>query len=204
MIRIAHTVPRKLTLGLLLTVLALPFAGCGGSSGGGMTPSDPDALFEDSGTAATPNVVRMTGGTVDGSEVTVHVTVSGTAGSPEIYGFAFDLLLEDPDIVGYVSSSVAPGSFLDATGCTGLDFQAHQDDDRVIVAATKTGDCDGNAATGLDEIVVSLIFKALDVGESDVSFAATPSGQQPAALDSDSAPILAVTFDATAATIHGQ
>jgi hypothetical protein len=192
-----------LSTALLAMVSLLPACG-GGGGGGGNGGGGLTASFAGSGTASAANLVRLTGGAVAGTTVTINVVLAGPTTSSDIYSYAFDLALGDTTVAQYVTGSATAGPMFSPGAGQGVSAVASQIGDRVVVGVTLTGGGagSGDGVAAGEPIIVSLTFRVLKAGTSSLSFAGAPS-PTPAALDSNGATIGSITFDGTAASISG-
>lgn len=193
--------PSMVTVLLLLATLA---TGCssGGGADLGVLPAGLSASFADSGTAAAPDVVRISGNPTD-DLVNVEVRIGGPTTSADFYSFAFDLMLGDSTVAEYVAGSASAGTALTTDGGQALQVLATRQGDRITIGVTKLGGGTGNAITGTGEsTVVELVFRLLRAGTTTLTIEGSP-GTDPAALDSGGNEIDSVTFDPVAATLLG-
>ena len=193
---------------VILTLLALPGASCGGGDGGGsvVNPSL-TVTFTDSGTASVPDLVRLAG-TPSGEQVTVEVALAGPTTSNDIYAFAFDLVIGDTSVLAYVLGSAQMGSALSTAGCLGESVLADQSGDRVVVGVSKLGGCSGNGVPADERAIVRITFRVLRAGSSTLSLAGSPQAlraatSEPTAFDSSLDRIDSIQFDVASATIRG-
>jgi len=191
---------------LLLVIVAS--AGCGGGSGGGITGPSIVADFIESGTASTANRVRLVDGSVSDDRVTIQVAIAGPTTSPDLYAFAFDLLISDPTVAQYVPNSAAFGSALVLGSGQQQAVLVSQSGDRIIVGVSKTGGGSGNGIGASEESILSLTLRVLREGATDVTIVGSPGNPHnptpdPAALESNGTVIGSVTFDAASATLAG-
>lgn len=191
---------------LLVLVALLAGFGCGGSGGGGGVtplpmPNPIAASFAESGTAASPDQVRLRG-TAVGTDVVVDVVIAGATTSSDLYSFAFDLVLSDASVATYVAGSATFGSALTlGAGQTG-EALASQGGSRITVGVSKVGGGAGNGVGATEEVVASLRFRVLKREMTTLTIEGSPPNP-PAALDSTGAVIASVVFDAAAAAIGG-
>jgi hypothetical protein len=136
--------------------------------------------------------------------VTTQVTLFGPSTSADIYAWAFDVVISNPNVVEFVAGSAQMGTTL--TTCPGqnLALQASQQTaggvTSVVVGLSKLGTCAGNGVPAGSHVVVSLTFRVKTTGSSSLTFGG-PGG--PRALDSNLAPIGSIEFDTGAATLQG-
>ena len=150
--------------------------------------------------------MRLTGGAERQDLLTIEVSISGPTASGDLYAFAFDLLLSDPEVAEYVPGSAACGDALVLIGGQTCEALAAQTGDRVTVGVTKLGAGPGNGVTGQDVAIVLLDFRVLEPGTTDVTMTGSPPADDPAAIDSTPTPITgedAPLFDTAAARITG-
>jgi hypothetical protein len=194
----------KFTTRERIVVIALLTSACGGSGGNGVLETP--VQFIPSTTQQDANVVRLAGGAIGNDEVQVDVMIGGPTTSDDLYSFAFDLIVSDPDHIEYVDASAEVGTALIPTGSQGRAVLVSRDYDRVIVGVSKTGGGDGNGVADGEESIVSLLFRVLRNGSSTIVIAgagANPSNpsNQPSALDHVGQPIDSVEFDSAPARI---
>jgi len=188
----------------MLMLIVVPGVACGGGSGG-MTTNGLQASFTGSGTPASPDQVRLTG-SASGDRVLLEVAVAGPTTSDDLYAFAFDVVLGNPAVLGFVAGSAVLGQALSTEGCLGETVLAQQSDDRIVVGISKLGSCPGNGVPAGERTLVRLTLRALDAGSCTVSIAGAPTGTrrvagEPTAYDSSLSPVDTIRFDEAAATI---
>ena len=189
----------------LLAMLALFSCSNDGSSRSTTPAATPlgtiTAAFTASGTASTPDLVRLTGATA-GDTITVEVVLGGATTSQDIYSYAFDLLLGDAAVARYVPNSISVGNSLSTTGGQTTIALASENGNRVTVGVTKSGSGGGNGVASPEEVVVRLDFQVLQ--RTTTTLALEGSGSSTAAaLDSNGAIIGSVQFDVATAQITG-
>ena len=204
------TAPRTRLLPVLLcgfAIAAIPSIGCGGGGGdsdGGAVPPALTAVFSESALVELGDRVKLVQGSASGANVTTRVVLFGPSTSTDIYGWAFDVVLSNPNVVEFVGGSATAGSML--TPCAGgsLSVQASQQTaggtTSVVVGVSKLGSCAGNGVPAGEHVVVQLTFRVKTTGSSTLTFGGSVS---PRALDSNLAPIGSIEFDAGAATLQG-
>jgi hypothetical protein len=207
---VSHVRRSVRTLPALALALALGFAGgCSDDDDPPFFPGAPalDAVFAASGTPAAPNAVRLRGVSVTGDVATVEVAIGGPSTSSDIYAFAFDLVLSDPSVARYVSGSAQIGNALVPDAGQSTVVLAEQFGDRVVVGATLSGGGSGDAIPAGESVVVTLRFRVLTTGTTDIDFAgSTDPGDptnDPAAFDSNGTVLGSVTFDPAPASLSG-
>lgn len=196
--RIGRAFLSLLLMGSTLTVLACG----GGGDDGGSAPPPLTARFTGSGSVATNDLVRLTGGAVSGDTVTVNVVIGGPSTSSDIYSFAIDLILSDPTVARLIGGSAQAGTALTTGMGQTITVLATQDAGQptVVVGASHVGGGVGNAIAAGEPIILSLSFEVLKIGTTSLSIAAPPTS---AAIDSLLGTIGSVQFDTAAATIDG-
>lgn len=184
-------------------LLFLCAVGCSSSGGGGgvVVPPGIGASFIASGTASSPDGVRVTG-IASGDLVTLDVVISGQTTSTDLYSFAFDLLLGDPTVVELIGGSVNFGTALTLSGGQTDEALATLNGDRITVGVSKLGGGAGNDIGATEETIVSMTLRVIKRGTTSIEITGSPPNN-PAALDSTGAVINSVNFDAAAATIVG-
>ena len=197
---------RILMAGLLLLL------GCGGGSSSG-DPTQPavSAQFTASGTAAAPNLVRMTQAVVDRDLVRINIVLGGPTSSSDIYSFAFDLVLSDASVASYVAGTAQAGNALQPTGGQTIAVFANPDSarpNRVVVGVSKVGGGSGNGVGTSEEAVVSLVFRVLRRDVTSITFGGSSSNPtspnfNPVALNSANTVIGSVDFDPAAVRLTG-
>ena len=193
---------RSVPLGLLLLAgLVVAASGCG-SDDGGVIGGPITASFTPSGTAASPDLVRLSG-SASSDLVELQVVISGPTESDDLYAFAFDLVLSNADVAGYVDGSAAIGNALTLeAGQAGVAL-ASQSGNRVKVGVSKLGDVAGNGVGPGEETIVTLLFRVTAKASTTIAFDGSPPAEEPAALESDEAPAPGLQFDGASALIRG-
>jgi len=197
---------RPVLPGLLLLVgLVVATGGCGSGGGsgedGGVVGDPITASFTPSGTAASPDLVRLTG-SASSDLVTLQVVISGQTESDDLYAFAFDLVLSNADVAGYVAGSADFGTALTLEpGQDGAAF-ASQTGNRVTVGVSKLGDVAGNGVGPGEETIVTLLFRVTAKGITTIAIDRIPPAD-PSAIESDESPAPGVRFDGASALIRG-
>ncbi len=193
---------QRLLVPALLLVAMCCLAAC--SSGGG---GPADAEFTPSASAPAAGLVRLGGANVDAQTVRVDVIIDGPLMAPELYSFAFDLLLSDPDAAQYVPGSAVLGDALVPSAGQGLGIAVSQPPgNRVVVGVTKTGGGTGNGLSSGEKLILSLEFNMPRAGATTLRFVGSPSNPQnpsdePSALNAAGLPVSSVTFDSDTALI---
>lgn len=127
--------------------------------------------FESLDPAPDPDLVRLAGAAADsGDEVTIEVRIGGPTTSQDYYAFAFDLVIEDPTVISYVNGSASVGDFLDPPAAV----LTARSGNRVIVGVSKSGPLPGNGTGDLENVVITLRFRALAEGSTNLTFAGSP------------------------------
>jgi hypothetical protein len=182
----------------LLLGLGSGIAGCGGGDNG-VTPIS--ASFVESGTAAGPDVVRITGTSV-GSIVKIDLSIGGPTSSDDLFAFVFDLQVEDESVVELVDGSATAGAALDPDYTQQIELLVVQTGNRIKVGITKRGASNGNGVSEGEALILSLRLRVLRRESVRMTIAGSPPNG-PAALDSTGATIPSVWFDSRAAVISG-
>ncbi len=196
----------------ILLVAVLMLLGCGGGSSSS-DPTQPavSAQFTPSGTAAAPNLVRMTQAVVDRDLVRINVVLGGQTSSTDVYSFAFDLVLSDATVASYVAGSAQAGTALQPSGGQSIAVFANPDSarpNRVVVGVSKVGGGPGNGVSASEAIVVSLVFRVLRRDVTSIAFggsSANPTSPnfEPVALNSSNAVISSIDFDPAPVRLTG-
>lgn len=199
--------PRTFPIVLFLLVLAaLPSIGCGGggSDDGGVVNPGLTAVFSESALVELGNRVKLQSASASGATVSLDVTLFGPSTSTDIFGWAFDVVISNPNVVEFVAGSAAAGSML--TPCPGnnLSVQATQQTagnvTSVVVGVSKLGSCAGNGVAAGGHAVVRLTFRVKAAGSSSLTFGGAGG---PRALDSNLATVGSIEFDGGVATLQG-
>ena len=113
------------SVAMIAVLVTAAACGGGGSGGGGVTPpGGPIASFVPSGTASTPELVRL-GNAVPmaGGLIEIQVILDGAVSNRDVFSFAFDVIMSNPAIVDFISveagTALSPGNFV-AFGAEGL------------------------------------------------------------------------------------
>ena len=196
----------------ILLVAVLMLLGCGGGSSSS-DPTQPavSAQFTPSGTAAAPNLVRMTQAVLDRDLVRINVVLGGQTSSTDVYSFAFDLVLSDATVASYVAGSAQAGTALQPSGGQSIAVFANPDSarpNRVVVGVSKVGGGPGNGVSASEAIVVSLVFHVLRRDVTSIAFggsSANPTSPnfEPVALNSSNAVISSIDFDPAPVRLTG-
>ena len=187
-----------------LAALTLLSLGCGGGDPDIMAPP---ATFSVSTTGPGPDGVRLDGIGLHNGIALVQVVVGGPTSSNDLYSFAFDLVLSDPEVARYVPGSARFGNALEIGPTQGMSVLVLQNRDRVVIGASKTGGGPGNGIAGSKEsVILSLEFELLAGGSTTLRFAGSPSNPvnptgDPVALDSQGGLVPSITFDGEPAFI---
>ena len=196
----------------ILLVAVLMLLGCGGGSSSS-DPTQPavSAQFTPSGTAAAPNLVRMTQAVVDRDLVRINVVLGGQTSSTDVYSFAFDLVLSDATVASYVAGSAQAGTALQPSGGQSIAVFANPDSarpNRVVVGVSKVGGGPGNGVSASEAIVVSLVFRVLRRDATSIAFGGSSANPtrpnfEPVALNSSNAVISSIDFDPAPVRLTG-
>jgi hypothetical protein len=196
-------------LASVLLALTLPGGGCDDDDEpGSLLAPTLTGAFASSSTSAAADLVRLRGGGASGDTVTVEVAISGPTTSGDLYSFAFDLLLSDASVAGFVGGSAVFGTALVPSGDQGSIVDAVQVGNRVVVGVSKSNGGSGNGIGSSEQVIVSLDFRVLREGTTQLSIVGSPTAQgnptdDPAALDSTGAVIDSVAFDGASARLIG-
>ena len=195
---------RSIAVGLLLAGLVAMVTGCssGGDSedDGGVIGDPISASFTPSGTSPAPDLVRLTG-SATADLVTLQVAISGQTTSDDLFSFAFDLVLSNPGVAGYVDDSVEFGDALTLEAGQASVALASQSGDRITVGVTKLGGA-GNGVGPGEATIVTLLLRVTAKASTSIAIDLTPPAD-PGALESDESPAPGVSFDGAAALIRG-
>lgn len=165
--------------------------------------------FTPSATAATPRLVKIIQKSKSGGRLVVQVVIYGPDTTLDMYSFAFDVKIANPDVLRFVAGSdVAGGALVPFVGQTvdsivglGTLPGGGADPSTVVVGVSKLGGGVGNGISGASAVVVELTFDARAAGSTGLTL--TGSGGNPArVLDSTGAVIGTINFDAASATVQ--
>jgi hypothetical protein len=141
----------------------------------------------------------MVSGGSGGDIVNVEV-VCGETERTDVYGFAFDLVLDDPSVAEYVVDSVEAGNAFESMIAT-----AQQNGDRIVIGVSQT-DQTGDGVPGPESVLLRLSLRVLRTGVTTIRFegstGSNPSSE-PSAVDSNGDPIGTVVFDPSPASVVG-
>jgi len=175
---------------------------CGGGGGGGKSFTIV-AMFQESGTAPAPDLVRLAG-TTAGDLVVLDVNIGGPTSNDDLFAFAFDIALDDESVVELVQGSAVAGSALKPGGMEQLEVLAAQNGNRITVGVTKLGPTpSGNGIPTGEQTVVTLQLRLLRKGASSHLRLVGSYAMPPAAIDSTGEIIPSVQFDAQPALVAG-
>ena len=151
--------------------------------------------------------MRLRSASISGNVATLEVAISGPTTSPDVYGFAFDLVLSNPAAAQYVAGSAQFGSALTPDGGqTGIAL-AEQLGDRVVVGATLSGGGAGDQIGAGEAAILSLRFRVLAFATTEIRFGGSTDPvdptTDPAALDSSGSVIGSVVLDPAPAGLSG-
>jgi hypothetical protein len=195
---------RAIAVGLILLAgLVCGMAGCGSGGGddGGVIGGPITASFTPSGTVSSPDLVRLTG-SASNDLVTLQVVIAGQTASDDLFAFAFDLVLSNVALVGYIAGSEEFETALTLeAGQSGVAL-ARQTADRVTVGVAKLGGGAGNGIGPGEKTIVTLLFRVMAKGTGTIAIDTTPPAE-PGALESDESPAPGVSFDGLPALISG-
>lgn len=171
------------------------------------------AQFTGSGTASSPNLVRMTQAVVDRDLVRINVVIGGPTSSSDLYSFAFDLVLSDATVAAYVPGTAQAGTALQPSAGQSITVLVNPDSarpNRVVVGVSKIGggSGSGNGIGAGEPTVVSLVFRVLRRDVTSITFGGSSSNPtspnfNPVALNSSNAVISSVNFDPAPVRLAG-
>lgn len=160
------------------------------------------AQFTASATSSAVGLVKLVPNSASGSRVVVSAVIYGPA-TLDMYSFDFDVVIGDIGVLAFVPGSAAAGNALTATGGQTVVATAStnaSNPSHVVVSVHKTGGGAGNDVAGASAVIVTLAFDTLMAGTSTVAIATAPA---PAAKNSASAAIGAITFDSASGSVTG-
>jgi hypothetical protein len=186
-----------------LVLGSLSAIGCGGDDDSSLGVS-----FTQSATAPASGLVKLVQKSSSGSHVVVSAVIYGPLPSVDMYSFAFDVVIGDPSILRFVTTSETAGDALVASGGQSVQAVADvgtlpgggNDNARVVVGVTKTGGGSGNGFSTAMATVVNLTFAIQQAGTTTLAIASSPT---PQALDSNGAPMGQIDFDTATASVRG-
>jgi hypothetical protein len=186
-----HALRPRIFLTILLGLLAA--VACGSSDGNQVLGPTFSVSFAGSGTAAAPDMVRLTGTSV-GDTLFLSVAIGGPTTSDELCSFSFDLVIGDPTVIEYVSAEagdVLTGDLLNGLSVTPDSLQS----DHLLVSAVlpRGSDCSGVASD--EGVIVRLTFRALQEGTSALTLV------QPWEAADSTGPIPSIQFDSASAMV---
>jgi len=196
----------RLRSAAIAAIAAASLVGCGGGNDG----NSYGVSFTPSTTAASPRLVKLVQKSKSGGRVVVQAVIYGPDASLDMYSFAFDVLIGDPNVLRFVSGSDTPGNALVVSGGQTLDSIAGlgtlpgggTDLSTVVVGVSKLGGGLGSGVPGASAVVVELSFDVRSAGTTSLTLAG--SGGSPARVfDSNGSVIGAITFDTESATVQG-
>jgi len=162
------------------------------------------ARFTQSATAQAPGLVKLVGAGTSGSIARVHVVLFGPEPNLDLFGFRFGIGIGDPNLVRLIPESSYTQTTLTAGGGQTISVQVDDGSDPSLVKVTiaKQGGGAGNGIAAAATVVIELNFEVRGSGTTTLTLVGL-GGNPPQALDSNNAPIGAVTFDAASAGISG-
>jgi hypothetical protein len=190
----------------IAALAAASLLGCGGGdSGSGFA-----VTFTPSTTAATPRLVKLVQKSKSGGRVVVQAVIYGPDAALDMYSFAFNVLIGDPNVLRFVTGSDTPGNALVVSGSQTVDSIAGlgtlpgggTDYSTIVVGVSKLGGGTGNGVPGASAVVVEMAFDVRSAGSTTLTLAG--SGGNPATVyDSNGSVIGSITFDAQSANVQG-
>jgi hypothetical protein len=106
----------------LATIVVASLLGCGGGSDSGGYA----VTFTPSNTATAPRLVKLVQKSKSGGRVVVQVVIYGPDTTLDMYSFAFDVLIGDPNVLRFVGNSDVAGNALVATGSQSIRIARHR------------------------------------------------------------------------------
>lgn len=194
--------PLALALALVLTAW-LP--GCSDDD-----PATFAVAFTPSSTASAPRVIKLVQKSKSGGRVVVSVVVGGPDMTLDMYSFAFDVKIGDPDVLRFVNGSDVPGSALvpfagqtvDSIVGLGTLPGGGSDPSTVVVGVSKLGGGLGNGVSTASAVIVDLAFDVRSAGTTTLAITGS-GGNPPRVFDSGGSVIGTMTFDAATASVVG-
>jgi hypothetical protein len=191
----------KLRSVAIATMVTASLLGCGSDDASGYA-----VTFTPSTTASAPRLIKLVQKSNSGGRVVVQVMMFGPDATLDMYSFAFDVHIGDPDVLRFVTGSDTPGNALVASGGQTVDsivaVGGGTDFSTIVVGVSKLGGGPGNGLPGAQAVVVELAFDVRSAGTT--TLALTGSGGNPARVfDSTGAVIGNVTFDSDSASVQG-
>lgn len=186
--------PGLAAIAVALTVLA---TGCRGGS-------STSAQFTASTTGPAPGLVKLVPKSRSGSRVVIDVLIYGPEPALDLYGFRFGIRIGDAGLVRLAAQASYPQTALLAGDgqSIAVDVDGASDPSLVQVDVEKQGGGTGNGIAGASAVVIELPFDLQGTGATALTLVGL-GANPPQALDSNLAPIAAVTFDAAAASVRG-
>jgi hypothetical protein len=190
----------------IATLAAASLLGCGGSNDSGGFA----VTFTPSTTTTAPRLVKLVQKSKSGGRVVVQAVIYGPDAALDMYSFAFDVIIGDPNILRFVSHSDTPGNALIPTGGQTVDSIASEgtlpgggtDFSTIVIGVSKLGAGPGNGVSGASAVVVDLAFDVRSAGATTLTLAG--SGGNPARVfDSNGSVIGTITFDSASASVAG-
>jgi hypothetical protein len=190
---------------VIVAMVAAAFFASGCSSGGGDSLG---ASFTATPTAPTPRLVKLVQKSKSNTHVVVEAVIYGPDTTLDMYSFAFDVKIGNPNIVRFVDNSAVAGNALQAfagqtisaVASLGTLVGGGVDNSTVVVGVSKLGGGVGNGIAGSSAAVVDLTFAVQTQGTTTLTFTGSPL---PEVLDQNGVPIATITFDSGQATIQG-
>jgi hypothetical protein len=180
------------------------FAVFGVGCGGGDDNPTLTGQFAASSTPSAVHLVKLIPQSSNGSTLVVQAVIYGPDNNLDVYGFAFDVVIGNPNVLAYVTTSTpVAGDALQATGGQTIEAIAGPDGSdptHIVVGVSKLGGGSGNGIPNASAVIVSLTFQVLGQGSSTLSIASSPT---PVAKDSALATIGSITFDTANGTVTG-
>lgn len=192
--------PAAVALFLVATLL-----GCSDDNGNSFA-----VTFTPSATASAPRVIKLVQKSKSGGRLVVSVQIGGPDTTLDMYSFAFDVKIGDPNVLRFVSGSDVPGNALvpfagqtvDSIVGLGTLPGGGTDQSTVVVGVSKLGGGLGNGVAGATAVIVDLSFDVRSAGTTTLLLTGS-GGNPPQVLDSTGAVIGTITFDAAAGSVSG-
>ena len=193
----------RIVIAVFVLAAGLGF-GCGGSSSSSL-----GVQFTQSATPQSARLVKLVKKSSSGTHVVVDAVIYGPDTTLDMYSFAFDVKIGDPNVLRFVNGSGTAGNALVAFAGQSVQAQADlgqlpggggTDNSTVVVGVSKLGGGVGNGISGSSAVVVELTFAVQMAGSTTLTIAGSPA---PRCLDSGGLTIGSITFDAASATVKG-
>jgi hypothetical protein len=166
--------------------------------------------FTPSNTALAPRVIKLVQKSKSGGRVVVSVVVGGPDTTLDMYSFAFDVKIGDPNVLRFATGSDVPGGALvpfagqtvDSIVGLGTLPGGGADPSTVVVGVSKLGGGLGNGVSAASAVIVDLAFDVRSGGTTTLAITGS-GGNPPRVFDSGGSAIGTMTFDAATASVVG-